>query len=169
MLGVGVTVLVIAAAAVMRSRAGGAAAALPAAAPPSAAVLGRSLAVLPLAAAGGTPREAGIAAGVTSELTSALTRVPGLRVASQTAVAGVQRGSPALAQVGDDLGVSMLLEGSVQSVGEQLRVTVRLVSVANDSTVWVDRFEGPIANAFLVQDAVTRAAVAALGARARGP
>ena len=169
MLGVGVTVLVLAAAAVLRSRVGGAGSAAPAAAPPSAAVLGRSLAVLPLAAAGGTPREAGIAAGVTSELTSALTRVPGLRVASQTAVAGVQRGSPALAQVGDDLGVSMLLEGSVQSVGEQLRVTVRLVSVANDSTVWVDRFEGPIANAFLVQDAVTRAAVAALAARVRGP
>jgi serine/threonine-protein kinase len=139
-----------------------------AAANAAAARLGRSLAVLPLSAAGNGPREVAIAAGVTSELTNAVSRIPGLRVASQTATANVQRRAPTLAQVGAELGATMLLEGSVQAAGDRLRVSVRLVSVANDSTVWVDRFEGPIADPFAVQDAAARAAVVALTTRLRG-
>jgi TolB-like protein len=172
-IGAGVVAAIVVAALVFRSvvpapapaGAGGSSSAAGAA---GAARLGRSLAVLPLAAAGNGPREAAIAAGVTSELTNAVSRIPGLRVASQTAAAGVQRRAPALAQMGAELGVSMVLEGSVQTSGERVRVSVRLVSVANDSTVWVERFEGPATDPFVVQDAAARAVVVAVGARVRG-
>jgi eukaryotic-like serine/threonine-protein kinase len=137
----------------------------------SAATPGQSLAVLPLTPAGGGAREAGIALGITSELTNAVSRVRGLRVASQTAAAGLVGRALTLADIGNALGVRMVLEGTVQSVGKQLRVTVRLVDVRADSTLWVDRFEGPVDSTFAVQDAASRAVVSAVAARAvpQGP
>lgn len=131
----------------------------------SPASLGRSLAVLPLEAAGGGSREAGIAAGITSELTNAVSSVPGLRVTAQTAAVSARGRASTLPSIGVALSVSLLLEGSVQPAGERLRVTVRIVSVGNDSTVWVDRVEGSVGDTFAVQDAVSRAVVSALGTR----
>ena len=127
----------------------------------------QSIAVLPLTTAGTNTREASIALGITSELTNAVSRVQGMRVASQTATAGLVGRSLTLGDIGNALGVRMVLEGSVQSVGKQLRVTVRLVDVRADSTLWVDRFDGPVDSTFAVQDAASRAVVSAVAARAR--
>ena len=129
--------------------------------------VGPSIAVLPFTTSGDT-REAGIALGMTSELTNAVSRVQGLRVASQTAATGIARRTPALAlaDIGSALGASMLVEGSVQTAGTKLRVTVRLVSVRRDSTLWVDSFEGAVDSTFAVQDAASRAVVSAVAARA---
>ena len=128
--------------------------------------LGRSLAVLPLSS-GGSQRDAGIAAGVTSELTNAVSRVPGLRVASQTAVAGVRGTNRQLAVIGANLGVTMLVEGSVQTSGKNVRINLRVVKVANDSTVWVERFDGTTDDIFAVQDAASRGLIVALSTRVR--
>jgi serine/threonine-protein kinase len=125
-----------------------------------------SIAVLPLTAAGGGARESGIALGMTSELTNAVSRVPGLRVASQTAATGLTNRALTLTDIGNALNVAMVLEGAVQTSGSRLRVTVRLVSVQRDSTLWVDSFEGPVDSTFAVQDAASRAVVSAVGARA---
>jgi serine/threonine-protein kinase len=127
---------------------------------------GPSIAVLPLTAAGGSARDAGIALGLTSELTNAVSRVQGLRVASQTAVAGLTSRALSLPVIGNALNVGMVLEGSVQTSGNRLRVTVRLVSVGQDSTLWVDSFEGAVDSTFAVQDAASRAVVSAVAARA---
>ena len=127
--------------------------------------LGKSLAVLPLTAA--SPRDASIAAGATSELTNAVSRVPGLRVASQTAVAGERGASRQLAVIGASLGVTMLVEGSVQTSGKNVRINLRVVKVSNDSTVWVDRFDGTTDDIFAVQDAASRGLVVALSTRVR--
>ncbi len=131
-------------------------------------VVSPSIAVLPLTAAGGGAREAGIALGVTSELTNAVSRVPGLRVASQTAATNIATRTPALplADIGGALEAGMVLEGSVQTSGSRLRVTVRLVNVRADSTLWVDSFEGAVDSTFAVQDAASRAVVSAVAARA---
>jgi len=128
--------------------------------------IGPSIAVLPLTAAGGGARESGIALGMTSELTNAVSRVQGLRVASQTAATGLTNRALTLADIGNALNVAMVLEGSVQSAGNRLRVTVRLVSVRRDSTLWVDSFEGPLDSTFAVQDVASRAVVSAVAARA---
>jgi len=127
-----------------------------------------SIAVLPLTAAGGGSREAGIALGMTSELTNAVSRVQGLRVASQTAATGIASRTPALAlgDIGNALDVGMVLEGSVQTSGNRLRLTVRLVNVRKDSTLWVDSFEGAVDSTFAVQDVASRAVVSAVAARA---
>jgi serine/threonine-protein kinase len=126
--------------------------------------LGRSLAVLPLGSS--SSRDAGIAAGATAELTNAVSRIPGLRVASQTAVAGT-RGTDRLTTLGTLLGVTMVIEGSVQTSGKNVRLSLRLVKVSNDSTVWVDRFDGTTDDVFAIQDAAARAVVVALSTRLR--
>lgn len=130
------------------------------------AVMKGTLDVLVLTAAGGNAREAGIALGMTSELTNAVSRVPGLRVASQTAATSLVNRSLGLADIGNTLGARMVLEGSVQTVGKQLRVAVRLVDVRAYSTLWAARFDGPVDSTFAVQDAARRAVVSAVAARA---
>ncbi|MEJ7812960.1 MAG: hypothetical protein WKG32_21275, partial [Gemmatimonadaceae bacterium] len=70
---------------------------------------------------------------------------------------------------GRALNVTMLLEGTVQRVGNRLRVTVRLVNVRNDSTVWADRIEGSSGDIFAMQDTLTRTVVSALATRAGPP
>jgi serine/threonine-protein kinase len=137
-----------------------------AAAGPGAAGTAPSIAVLPLTSAGGGSRDSGIALGMTSELTNAVSRVEGLRVASQTATAGLTNRALTLADIGNALNVTMVLEGSVQTSGTRLRVSIRLVSVGRDSTLWVDSFEGPVDSTFAVQDAASRAVVSAVAARA---
>ena len=134
---------------------------------PVAAPLSASIAVLPFTT-GGDTRDAGIALGMTSELTNAVSRVQGLRVASQTATTNIARRTPALAlaDIGSALGVGMVLEGSVQTSGRQLRVTLRLVDVRRDSTLWVDGFDGAVDSTFTVQDAASRAVLSAVAARA---
>ena len=127
---------------------------------------GSSIAVLPLTTAGGSAQVAGIALGLTSELTNAVSRVQGLRVASQTAAAGLTDRTLSLSVIGSTLNVGMVLEGAVQTSGNRLRVTVRLVSVRQDSTLWVDSFEGSVDSTFAVQDVASRAVVSAVAARA---
>jgi serine/threonine-protein kinase len=127
--------------------------------------LGRSIAVLPLAST--SPRDASLAAGTTAEIATSVSRVPGLRVASQTAVAGVADTNRQLTIIGARLGVTMLVEGSVQTSGKRVRINLRIVKVANDSTVWVERFDGTTDDIFAVQDAAARAVVTALVLRVR--
>jgi serine/threonine protein kinase len=126
---------------------------------------GRSIAVLPLVSAGGDQNDTGMAIGLASELTNALGQVPGLRVASQTAATAARVRFNTPGDIGRALNVAMLLEGTVQRQGERVRVTVRLVNVANDSTVWAQRFEGESRNVFALQDTLSRAVVAAVAGR----
>jgi TolB-like protein len=58
----------------------------------------------------------------------------------------------------------MLVEGTVQRAADRLRVSVRLVSVANDSTVWASTFDGSTAAALALQDSTVRAVAAAVAA-----
>ena len=128
----------------------------------------RSIAVLPLASAGGDQGDAGIAAGLTSEITTAISQVPGLRVASQTAATAVRERYNTPGDIGRVLDVAMLLEGTVQRQGDRVRVTIRLIDAANDSTVWAGRFDGATGDIFAVQDSLTRAVVGVLTTRPAG-
>ena len=92
-------------------------------------------------------------------------RITGLRVASQSAASATIAGARGPGDVGRALGVALLLEGTVQRAGPRVRVTMRLVSVAEDSTLWADRFEGAASDIFAVQDSLVRAAVTAVSAR----
>jgi len=127
-----------------------------------------SIAVLPLVNIGGDTADAYFADGMTDELMNALNKVPGLRVASRTA-AFAYRGSDATpSTIGDALNVSTLLEGTVRREGSRLRLTARLIDVADGLSLWSESYERELTDVFAVQDSLTQAIVSALRGRFGG-
>jgi eukaryotic-like serine/threonine-protein kinase len=139
---------------------GAPAVAVPSAAPPS-------IAVFPLVSIGNDAQAGQAADGITSDLTTAIARVPGVRVSSQTTAAAARQGVRTPADAARALNATMLVEGTVQRARDRLRVSVRLVSVANDSTVWASTFNGTTADALALQDSTVRGVAAAVAASAR--
>ena len=127
----------------------------------------RAVAVFPLVSIGGDAQAGQAAEGLTSELASAIARVSGVRVASQTTSAAVRQGVGSPAAAARALNVNFLVEGTVQRARERLRVSVRLVSVTNDSTVWSGTFDGTTNDALALQDSTVRAVSAAVAATGR--
>jgi serine/threonine protein kinase len=125
----------------------------------------RSIAVLPLQSLGRDRADSNTAAGISSALTNAIARVPGMRVASQTATNAARSQLRTLPDIARTLQVGMLVEGTVQRQRDQLRVDLRLIDVTSDSTLWAGTFDGSATDVFKLQDDVTRGLTAALVAR----
>lgn len=107
----------------------------------AAAASAATVAVLPLVSVSPDSSDNYIALGMTDELTSALSRVRGLRVASRSAAGAVQAEGLTVQEMAGRLGVAFLLEGTVQREGERLRVTVRLVNGSDGFTAWSNLYE----------------------------
>jgi eukaryotic-like serine/threonine-protein kinase len=126
-----------------------------------------AVAVFPLVSVGNDAEASQAAEGITSELATAISRVPGVRVSSQTTAAAVRQGVRTPADAARALNATMLIEGTVQRAKERLRVSVRVVSVGNDSTVWAGTFDGSTTDALALQDSTVKAVTAAVAATAR--
>ncbi len=106
--------------------------------------------------------------GMTEELLNALSRVPGLRVASRTSTFALKGTVTDAAELGRRLSVDALLEGSVRKAGTRIRVTARLVSAADGYQLWADSYDGQLRDVFALQEAVARAIVTTLRLRLAG-
>jgi serine/threonine-protein kinase len=124
-------------------------------------IAAKSVAVMPLVNIGGDTSEAYFAAGMTAELSNALSRLPGLRVATANETAKSQQAASPM-DIGKQLKVTMVLFGTVQHDKNRLRVTARLVNTADGFTVWSDMFERESKDVFKVQDEISSAIVAAI-------
>jgi eukaryotic-like serine/threonine-protein kinase len=122
----------------------------------------KSLAVLPFQNIGGDSTTDYFSAGIAEELISALGRLEGLRVASRTSAFAARAASADLREIGRRLGVSAVLEGTVQQSGQRLKVTARLVDVGRDAQLWDGEYRGEVRDVFAVQDTIARAIAAAL-------
>ncbi len=133
----------------------------PASAP--AADTAKSIAVLPLVNVGGDSTQEYFADGMADELANALGKVPGMRVAARTSSFAF-KGQPNLdvREVGDKLGVAVVLQGSVRRAGEQMRVSVQLIDARERLELWSGRYDRPVKDAFAVQDSITQAIVSQL-------
>ncbi|MGQ0764695.1 MAG: protein kinase domain-containing protein [Gemmatimonadota bacterium] len=99
------------------------------------------VAVFPLVSLSADSTDAFVAAGMTEALINALVPVPGLRIAARTAIGQeLQAGQMPLA-IAQKWGAAMYMEGTLQRSGERLRVTLRLVNVADGFTLWSDVYE----------------------------
>ena len=87
-------------------------------------------------------------------------------MSSQTTAAAVRQGVRTPADAARALNATMLVEGTVQRARERLRVSLRLVSVANDSTVWAGTFDGSTTDVLALQDSTVKAVAAAVAATA---
>ena len=132
------------------------------------------LAVLPFVNLGSVDEEY-FAAGMTEEITGRLAGLRRIAVASSTTATGYDRRGKTARQIGADLGVDYIVEGSVRwsgsEAGTQVRITPKLIRVADDSTVWTQQYDAPLSDLFGVQAdiayRITGALQVALEARER--
>jgi serine/threonine-protein kinase len=129
-------------------------------APALAVASSKSIAVMPLVNLSRDTSDAYFAAGMSAEVSSALSRIPGLRVATNDRSGADQLTSPA--EIGKALNVNMVLMGTVQRDKTRLRVTARLVNTSDGFTVWSDMFEREAKDVFAVQDEISNAIIAAI-------
>jgi len=116
----------------------------------------------------GAPEDAYFAAGMTEEITSRLANVQGLGVISRTSATEYTRRGKTVKEIGSELGVDYVLEGSVRwerGAGREsrVRITPQLIRVTDDTHVWADRYERVIADVFAIQSEVAENAVKAMG------
>jgi TolB-like protein/tetratricopeptide (TPR) repeat protein len=123
--------------------------------------LAPSVAVLPFVDLSGGETEY-LGDGIAETLINALTRVPGLRVTARTSAFAFKGRNEDVRQIGDQLGVGAVLEGSVQTSGERIRVTAQLINAADGFHLWSNNFDRDASDVFAVQDEVARAVVDAL-------
>jgi TolB-like protein/Tfp pilus assembly protein PilF len=123
----------------------------------------RSVAVLPLANVGGDASDEYFSDGMTDELANALSKLPGLRVASRTsAYAFKGRKDADVGEIGRKLHVQAILEGAVRRSGDRLRVGAQLTNVSDGLAIWSDTYERRTSDIFTVQDDIARAIADAL-------
>lgn len=138
---------------------------------PAAAATGEppSIAVLPFANRSGDAEQEYFADGITDDIITALSKIPGLHVVSRNS-AFVYKGKTARAEdVCRDLGVRTLLEGSVRKAGARVRVTAQLVDGKSNGQLWAESYDRDLADIFAVQDDVTAKIVAALQVKLVAP
>ena len=121
-----------------------------------------SLAVLPFANLTGKASQEYLVDGIATELIGALTRIGGLFVIAASSSFAFKGQPVQLADVGRALGVSYVLEGSVQQAGSALRISVQLVEAATGRSIWTDRFSGTLDEIFDLQDRLTESVAAAI-------
>jgi TolB-like protein/class 3 adenylate cyclase len=113
-----------------------------------------SIMVLPFANLGGDPEQDYFADGVTESLTTDLSRMSGSFVIGRN-TAFTYKGKPIdLKQIGRELNVRYVLEGSVQRGGNRMRVNVQLIDAESGSHLWAERFDKPLADLFDMQDEI---------------
>jgi len=120
------------------------------------------LAVLPLASISPDPNDAYFADGLTEELTSVLSKVRGLRVIARTSVGRYTSTSESIPQIGEELGVSSILEGSVRKAGRRIRVTMQLIDVASQEHIWSESYDREVDDVFAIQGEVAKRTALAL-------
>jgi adenylate cyclase len=119
-----------------------------------------SIAVLPFTNMNGDPEQDHFAEGITEDIITELSRISAFLVISRNSTFTYKGTIPDVRQIGRELGVRYVVEGSVRRAGERVRVNVHLVEASTGSHVWGDRYDRPLADLFDVQDDITRSIVA---------
>jgi adenylate cyclase len=120
-----------------------------------------SIVVLPFANMSGGPEQGYFADGITEDLTTDLSRIAGMVVISRNSAFTYKDKSVNAKQIGRELCVRYVLEGSVRRSGNQVRVNAQLIDAKSDAHLWAERFDGDTGDLFAVQDEITsRIAVA---------
>jgi adenylate cyclase len=109
------------------------------------------IAVLPFTNISPDPNDAYFADGLTEELITVLSQLLDLRVISRTSVMLYRASPKSASQIGSELGVSSILEGSVRKAGNRLRVTVQLIDARSDGHLWARTFDRELNDVFSVQ------------------
>lgn len=127
-----------------------------------------SLAVLPFANMSSDPEQEYFADGFTESLITEMSRLSGLFVISRQSSFSYKKVAKRAEDIGQELGVRYLLEGSVQRSGEWVRITAQLIDAVSGVHVWAERYDRELKDIFALQDDVTRRIATVLHVRLAG-
>ena len=116
-----------------------------------------SVAVLPFTNMSGDAEQEFVSDGIAEDVITALSRYPSLFVIARNSSFTYKGRAVVVKQVGRELGVRYVLEGSVRKAGNRIRVTAQLVEAGTGNHVWADRYDRDLADIFAVQDEITEA------------
>ena len=128
-----------------------------------------AVAVMPFVNQTGDAKDEYFSDGLTDELIRALSRVQGLRVSAGSVVFRFKGQRWDAKQIGNELGVEAVLEGSVWRTGDRIRISVNLVGVKDGFNLWAQRFDSNLGDVFTIQDEVCSAVAEALHVRLASP
>jgi TolB-like protein/Tfp pilus assembly protein PilF len=116
-----------------------------------------SVAVLPLDNISGDDGRDYFADGMTEALIARLAQIEGLKVISRTSVMQYRGTTKPLPEIGRELGVTSIVEGSVMLAGEEVRITAQLIDTSTDEHLWAESYTGEMSSVLSLQDEVARA------------
>ncbi|MGO8085894.1 winged helix-turn-helix domain-containing tetratricopeptide repeat protein [Rhizobium leguminosarum] len=128
-----------------------------------------SIAVLPFVNISNDPEQEFFADGLTEDLITDLSRMPGLFVIARNSAFAYKGKARDVREIAEELGVRYLLQGSARRAAGQVRINAQLVDAASGDHLWAERFDRSLEDIFAVQDEVTAKIVEALLGRLRAP
>jgi TolB-like protein/tetratricopeptide (TPR) repeat protein/KaiC/GvpD/RAD55 family RecA-like ATPase len=123
------------------------------------------IAVLPFVSMSPDPNDEYFADGMTEEIISTVSGISGLRVISRTSVMGYKGTAKKVKEIGRELEVGSVLEGSLRKAGNRIRVTTQLITVAEDEHVWAQNYDKNLDDVFEVQSDIAKQVADALRVR----
>jgi TolB-like protein/Flp pilus assembly protein TadD len=132
---------------------------------PASTISDKSIAVLPFENLSPDAANAYFADGIQDEVLSTVAKIADLKVISRTSTAKYKSRPENLRQVGLELGVAKLLEGSVQKAGDRIRVIVQLIDAGSDNHVWSETYDRELKDVFGVQSEIAQSIATALKAK----
>lgn len=124
-----------------------------------------SIAVLPFANMSSDPEQEFFADGITEDIITELSRFPDLFVIARNSTFTYKGRAAKVQDVGQELGVGHVVEGSVRKAGNRIRITVQLVDAASGKHIWAERYDRQLVDIFEVQDEITLSIVGVLPGR----
>ena len=118
-----------------------------------------SIAVLPFNNMSGDPEQEYFSDGITEDIITDLSKISGLFVVARHTSFTYKNKSVKVQQVGQELGVGYILEGSVRKAGTRLRITGQLINAKDGGHIWAERFDRDLTDIFAIQDEITEAIV----------
>ena len=122
----------------------------------------KSIAVLPFENLGQDEKDEYFADGMTEDILTELSKIKDLLVISRTTVMKYKNTNKSLKEIGKELGVANILEGSIRRVGGRVRITGQLIKASSDQHLWAEKYDRDIKDIFAVQDEVANAIANAL-------
>lgn len=127
-----------------------------------------SIAVLPFVNMSGDPEQEFFADGISEDIITALSRIPDLVVISRSSTFVYKGQVVDVRQVGQDLGVGHVLEGSVRKAGDRVRINVQLVETRGGEHVWAEHYDRNLDDIFTIQDEITQSTAVELSVKLVG-
>ena len=122
----------------------------------------KSIAVLPFDNLGNNEDDEYFADGMTEDILTELSKIKDLLVISRTTIMKYKNSNKSLKEIGKELGVANILEGSIRRVGERVRITGQLINAISDQHLWAEKYDRDIKDIFAVQDEVANSIANAL-------